>query len=622
VRALAQTGDGFIAVGENVHLRGSEVARSPVLWSSANGQTWQRRAGAQLGLPTGPGQVVALRWAAARGSVLMVGGEIARTVTQRHGTRKVSALLEYPGVWRSDDGGARWVWANPPAGHGAATGLVGLAATGSGFVAIRPGHSPSGVRDAVAYVCTRGTAWRFAGALTARRGAALDVTTVAGSDQGAVAAGSAGRYQVAFVTVHGWSWRQTADLGKTSAGTVTGVTVGPGGKVVAAGASPPRPFLLLARGRLWPVGQAALAGAAAGGVSVSGLAASQGEQFAVGHAGSAPAIWARPGGGRWARLALTTPASWHGAGPGLTSAAHGSAGWLAVGSEGSPGGPFAPLADASTLNSADIAVGQQPVLVTSADGSSWQPAAVTGPLAAPGLTLTGAAAGPSGYVVVGVRDNHGVPGAALWWSASLTSWAPQGWWSGAAPPQGNESTLLAVAADKTGFAAVGAVGRRPAVWLSRNGRGWMSLPVPLPPGASSAVLTQVAVQGPRITAVGVQARASGPAPFAAVSTDGRTWRESALPVPGKAAEVTALTTAGGGLVAAGTSGQAGSRQSIVWWSLDGLTWHAIRMAGTAPGGLGSLRIIGLSASGKVLTGVGYAVTGSGQHPVLWQARIR
>src|SRR2546430_10781614 len=48
-----------------------------------------------------------------------------------------------------------------------------------------------------------------------------------------------------------------------------------------------------------------------------------------------------------------------------------------------------------------------------------------GSVTRPGLTLTGAAAGPSGYVVTGVRNDQGRPVAALWWSADLATWAPQ-----------------------------------------------------------------------------------------------------------------------------------------------------------------------------------------------------
>ena len=627
VRSLAQTRAGFAAVGANVRPVGDDLVRTPVLWVSANGRTWQRRGAGQLDLPAGKGRVTGLRWVAAHGGVLMIAGDVDRTVVKHHGKRKVRVVTRSPGVWRSKDNGASWRRADPPVSHGAAARLAGLAATGSGIVAIRPGHTSKGIRDAVAYVWARKPAWRFAGLLTARRGAALNVTSVAGSDQGVVAAGSAGRYRVAFVRVRGRSWRQTARLGRSSATAVTGVTAGPAGMVVAAGAGRSRPFLLLAGRHRRQVGRAALARGAAAGLSVNGLGAGPGGQVAVGQVavgqeGGAPAVWWRGPGGRWARAAVGARPSWRGRGPGLTSVAHGGAGWLAAGGEGGPAGTVAQLGAAGTLDSATGQGSQQPILMTSPDGRAWRPAAGAGPLAEPGSTLAGAAAGRSGYVVAGVRDAGGQPRAALWWSANLTTWVPQGGWSGSAR-SGVPSALLAVTAGPAGFAAVGAVGTHPAVWLSRDGQGWQSRPLALPAGARSAVLQRVAIRGSRIAALGTQARPSGPVPFAAVSVNGgRTWRETPLPAPGGPAAVTALVTAGGGFLATGTLGDGGDQDVIVWWSDDGLSWHAARPAGRGLHGPGAQQITGLSASGNTLTGVGYTATGDRQHPVLWQARIR
>jgi len=620
VQALARTRAGFAAVGENVRPLGDNLVRTPVLWMSADGRTWQRRDAGQLDLPAGKGRVAGLRWVAARGSVVMIAGDVARTVVKHHGKRKVRVVTRSPRVWWSKDNGVSWRRADPPAGHGASGRLAGLAATGSGIIAIRPGRGAKGTPDAVAYVRGNKPGWRFAGLLSARRGAALNVTSVAGSDQGVVAAGSAGRYQVAFVSVHGRSWRQTAQLGRSSAMDVTGVTAGPGGRVVAAGVGRRQPFLLLAGKHRRQVGQAALAGAAAAGLSVNSLGAGPGGQVAVGQAGGAPAAWSRGPGGQWAPAAVKARSSWQGRGPGLTSVAHGGAGWLAVGGEDGPAGTAAQVAAAGTLDSATAPGSQQPILMTSPDGRAWRPAVGAGPLAGPGLTLAGAAAGRSGYVVAGVRDVHGQPMAALWWSASLTTWVPQGWWSGAR--SGVPSALLAVTSGPAGFAAVGAVGAHPAVWLSRNGQGWQSRSLALPAGARSAVLQRVAIQGSRIAVLGTQARPAGPVPFAAVSVNGgRTWRETSLPVPGRPAGVTALVTAGGGFLATGTLGDGADQDVIVWWSHDGLTWHAVRPAGRWLRGPAQ-QITGLSVSGDMLTGVGYAATGSGQHPVLWQARIR
>jgi hypothetical protein len=301
---------------------------------------------------------------------------------------------------------------------------------------------------------------------------------------------------------------------------------------------------------------------------------------------------------------------------------HGDVGWLAVGDEGS-GAAQAEVGAAGTLESATAAQGgQQPVLATSPDGWTWRPAVGAGSVTRPGLTLTGAAAGPAGYVVTGVRNDQGRPVAALWWSADLATWAPQGSWTGAVP-DGDSSALLAVAAGRAGFAAVGALGTHPAVWLSRDGQEWRMRPLALPAGAGSAVLQRVAVQGRRITALGAQARSSGPVPFGVVSVDGGgTWREISLPRPGGSALVTALVTVGKGFLATGTLGAGGTQDVIAWWSRNGIAWYAVRPAGTWRSVPGAQQISGLSASGNVLTGVGYATTGTGPHPVLWQARVR
>ena len=231
--------------------------------------------------------------------------------------------------------------------------------------------------------------------MTAGRGAALTVTSVAGSDRGVVAAGSAGRYRVTFVSAHGRSWRQTARLGRSSATAVTGVTVGPGGLVVAAGAGHPGPFLLLAGAHRRHVGQAALAGAAAAGLSVNGVGAGPGgHQVAVGQADGAPAVWSRAPGGRWSPVAAgALPSCGEATGPGLTGVVHGDAGWLAVGGEGGPAGTAAQVGAVGTLDSAAPQGRRRPVVLTSPDGQTWGPAASAGTLAGPGVALAGAAAG-------------------------------------------------------------------------------------------------------------------------------------------------------------------------------------------------------------------------------------
>ena len=107
VRALARTGSGFVAVGENVDLHSQEPVISPVLWTSSDGMAWQRRNASQLRLFARGGQVLALRWVAARGNVIVIGGDITRTVVKHRGKRKIAVVTGSTEVWRSTDHGGR-----------------------------------------------------------------------------------------------------------------------------------------------------------------------------------------------------------------------------------------------------------------------------------------------------------------------------------------------------------------------------------------------------------------------------------------------------------------------------------------------------------------------------------
>src|SRR5262249_59020785 len=148
----------------------------------------------------------------------------------------------------------------------------------------------------------------------------------------------------------------------------------------------------------------------------------------------------------------------------------------------------------------------------------------------------------------------------------------------------------------------GAAGARRGVGPPGAGGGGRPGPRAGPAGARSGVLRGVATGGSRITAIGTQARPSGPVPFAAVSVNGgRTWRETRLPAPVRPVGVTALVTAGGGFLATGTLGDGSDQDVIVWWSRDGLTWHAVRPSGQWLHGPGAQQITGLSMAGGALS---------------------
>jgi hypothetical protein len=623
VLGLARTEFGFIAVGESVPAPPGSGMTGAVLWTSADGRTWQRKHATTLQFDAGGGSVASLRWAAYAKGVIVAGGEISRPVVEHRGKRRIIINAESPGLWRSRDGGATWQPVKVPVSHGAAAGLAGLAASGPVFVAIRPGRTLVGHRDAVAYTSTNGAGWRYAGKLAAGRRAPLHVITVAATDQGFVVSGTTGASRVAFVSAQGRGWHKTADQGRSASTIVTSVTVAPGPVVVAAGfrhrpgsrAASPSPYLLLtgigAKGQRTLVGQAPLAAAGdVADVAVNSLAAAGAAQVAAGSADGAPALWSASASGSWKPVAISLPSA-SGSGS-LTGVVHGGGGWLAVGTAGPAAQPGSPATG---------------VVMTSADGSAWHVAPGTAALSAPGTALAQAAAGPTGYVAVGSQAGPGgTPAAAAWYSTGLSTWS-RATVTGASQP-GTAAQMLAVTADRSGFIAAGSVGSEPVVWTSRAGSAWQPAALPLPRGAASAVLTQVAAVGTQVVAAGDYSPAAdasrpgaGPAPFAAVSSDGgRHWREAVLRTPAGPATVTALTAADRGFVAAGLSGAAGHEAVISWWSATGLNWQGGQPV-RGPAGGGVMQLTTLTAGHGVLTGAGNAVTQSGEHPVLWHARL-
>ena len=205
---------------------------------------------------------------------------------------------------------------------------------------------------------------------------------------------------------------------------------------------------------------------------------------------------------------------------------------------------------------------EHPVVVVSANGTSWQAADGERVFGAPGLFTEQAAADGQGYVIVGyqnirqVRSGQVVSGrtvAAAWWSASLTGWQR----AGTAPSAGTAGALdgpgarqmLAVAVSSAGFVAVGSHGDQPSAWTSADGRSWRQADLPLPVGSTRAVLQHVASTGRIVAAVGTALTTTGVSvPFAASSSDGgASWIESALPVPAGLTSVTALAAADGRL---------------------------------------------------------------------------
>ncbi|HEY3952090.1 MAG TPA: sialidase family protein [Streptosporangiaceae bacterium] len=623
VAAVAGTSGGFIAVGDNVP-KGNPGQRNPVVWTSQNGQTWQRLAGPKLKLNASGGRVLRINYIAASGNKVVIAGTAYAPTGKGKGKHRKFSVIN--SVWRSHNGGASWNLAHLPAGKGVSGVVTGVATAGTGFVAIRPGSSKATGDDVTSYTSATGASWAKSGTITAAKSAHLRITRLAGSDQGAVATGQVSGGRVTYVSTNGHGWKSLHGV-SSAAQILTGITVTSGGAVVAGGATNPTsvtqaPYLVLAASGkpAHTVSFGQIAGATGPSLRLDGIAAAAGKQVAVGALHGLPAIWSAPAGtgGHWTpaqSAALSRPGL-----SVLTGVTHGRDGWVAVG---------------GTVAGAAV----QPIVVGSASGTAWQAADSESAFSGPGITVHAVAAGPSGYVAAGQQAipaktttsttghgkhkktvKHVTPGrtvAAAWWSSGLTGWHR----ASVVKDSGKGAWQIAeVSAYKSGFVAVGSVGKSPAAWTSSNGQTWKLVQLGPPTGASTATLSDVAVRGSVIVATGMAATSAGNTPFADYSTDGGTiWQQEQLTAPGGAAGVTALTAASKGFVATGTAGQPGNQRVVVWWSTGGFSWKPIEPTGAGINGPGEQAITALTASGSALTGLGYQASTAGQQPTLWHA---
>jgi hypothetical protein len=655
INAVTRTAAGFIAVGSS--MPGGDAARSaPLIFSSANGVSWQRRDAARLLLTAGVvppgadraavgGRPLDLKYAAAAGNLILIAGDALTTRTT--GTPKRMVTVQAGAAWLSRDGGATWTPSGglgggrvgQAAGPGARPQVAGLAAAGHGFVLLRPATVAK--RPAVdAFYSPNGVGWTFRATLGAPGGFTAGMAS--GGPDGAAVTGRSGGTLTAFVTPDGLTWRQARPFGTVAAEAVSGVALAPDGAVVTAGisAGPDSrlPVITLTGTGGGPdrVDLARVPGAMARQVAVNAVAAQSSTQVAVGSANGLPAAWTSGDGGTsWARAVGATPAVFSRPGSQqLTSVVYGPAGWLAVGGAvPSPAGPPQRAA-------------QHPVVAVSADGTGWQAADGERAFAAPGLFTDAAAAGRQGYVIVGHQNIRQVTNgrtvvrtvAAAWWSAGLTGWqragaAPSGGFggesragaAGALDGAGN-TQMNAVTTSAGGFVAVGSHRGQPSVWTSADGgRAWRQADLPLPVGATRAILQHVASVGRVVTAVGAVVTGTGRSvPFAASSANGgASWGEAVLPVPAGLTSVTALAAAGGTFTATGTYGSTpGHQDVVVWTSADGTTWRAAEPAGQGLTGPGIQAITALTVSGSTLTGVGFTASPAGEQPVFWQSPLR
>jgi hypothetical protein len=602
ITALTSTASGFLAAGQNIPA-GNLAKASPVVWVSSDGVTWQRLGVTQLGLVAGAGRVLGITNVATNGGVIVMSGTVAGATTSS-------------GAWRSTDGGTSWTAVTIPA-DGASATIVGLAPLKGGFVAVRPAQNNGFARAAV-YISPDGAAWHRSAILATADNMPLTVGQVSGGATGAVVTAQADGFVIAFLSADGVTWTGTDPVATSAAEQVSGAVLTSGGQAMIAGTSTQRqPVLTLigAQGGPDQINVRAIPGTIVPQVAVNAVAASAANQVAVGSADGFPAIWtSADGGSTWARASGATAAVLNRAGDEqLTGVTHGAAGWLAVGGA--------------------TATGQQPVVVGSADGRTWEAADGEAAFAQPGLVTSSVAAGSAGYVIVGRQSSGGHTIAAAWSAPGLTGWQRAGdAQAGALDGPGNRQ-LDAVTAAMKGFVAVGIAGTHPAAWLSARGQAWSLVTLPLPASATKAELQYVAANGDKVAAAGTETTAAGQqVPFAAVSADGgATWAETILPSPPNAAaasakSITALAAAGGGFTATGTIGTGGNADVVVWMLPSGAapttTWTAAAPPGTGLAGPGIQAITALTDAGSTLTGIGFIATPASEEPTIWQSPVR
>jgi serine/threonine protein kinase len=554
---ISNTAGGFLAGGHEQTGSGQQA----VIWTSRDGLAWQRRTASQLGLTTS-GQPA---------------GNIAYATTQGNNT----LISDDTSVWLSTDGGSAWTQVTVPVDHGAGNNVSGVSFDGSGLLVVRPGRTAGGASDGIAYFSPNGLTWQYAGTLDAAGG--FSPAVVKGSKYGFVVTGQAAGQQVAYTsTGTGGTWLRTGGLGDSSAGTGLTATVGPGGNVFAVGSQTKTKTGQQAvfveantAGNVSPVLTLVAGGGVVPQIAVNSSATAAAEQIAVGSADGYPAVWRQAAGGPWSLVTSLSQVSGITGLAALTNVTHGPAGWLAVGTPG-------------------------PVILTSADGISWQPArgAIAQYLA--GVASIAAAAGPDGYLIVGslVEPNGGsLPEA--WWSRNLVSWTK----GHEVNETGGSSQVLAVAAANHSFVSAGSRNGRPVVWVTIDGLAWKTVSLPLAAGASAGVMTQVAIDGSHVVATGQQTTSAGPALLVDMSGDGGyTWHTEPFAVPGQVTTITALTGGTGGFVAATQIRPAGgAADAAVWTSPGGASWTQSPVSGLAGGG--SHDITALVRSGPDVTAI-------------------
>ncbi len=613
---VTRTATGFLAVGVTVL---SDGTAGPVAWVSPDGTSWTRVDADRLG----SGRMArGIRAVAARGDRVVALAEPASNADRG------------PVVLHSDDGGRSWRRTT-----GALPGVRPepgtLTTTKKGFLLVPIRQKPAS-GDVRAHCSRDGVRWSRCGKI-GRLGP--DGTGVRGLTSSAAGVAAVVEYAwekyAVYTSTDGHRWTRGANLGEIP-GTLRGLTITDGGLLVASGDErgpgdvENLPVLITVRkgGAARPVPLGEIAGLDRTVREPVDIAAAGGVFVAVGSANGDAAIWTSDDGG----------ASWTEAGsadllggPGrqaLSGVTHGPYGWLAVGG-------------ATT----DPAV-TRPLLVTSADGTTWRP----GPTLKvdPGHFLLAprvVAAGQKGYVLAG--EDHGSAGMvpALWFSPDLKRFTRV---PPARMPAGGAGVRIAdVAAMSYGFVAVGGAGTADreagVVWVSPDGLNWTSRGRVLPQGARSAGLRHVVTtESGDVVVIGVAVTGEGPRPFSAradsasasaavtgeAGDGGMEWEYGSLPAEA-GATVFDVTATRGGLVAVGSYGPAAEGDSAAWISGDGLGWTRSTLTSDGSSGSGARPLGGpgaqwlgtVAVSGEAVVAIGRSPARTGDHLTVWRSRV-
>ncbi|SNT27096.1 hypothetical protein SAMN05443665_1021111 [Actinomadura meyerae] len=592
VTRIAGTRSGFMAIGEYSR-KGDFSDAQRAMWLSSDGRRWEARIGDQTGLRVEKSSLSFVE-AAASGDVILLQGLVTPSSRKPGPYRK---------VWRSQDGGRTWAVSEVPVPKGSRGLMIGGGA--AGFVAMRE-VTVSGRAAGQAFLSKDGRSWSKGGVLAP--GGYRGTSGFAVDGDGFTAVVTRDGDTLLSRSADGRSWRN-AGSAEAKPGREILDAAAAGGQAVLVGREPgggdTNAVLGVwdANGTEVPIDLAKIPGAVRRDHSVRSVTATGDLAVAVGSASGDAAVWSSQDGGTWKPAqglgaAFTRPGSQQ-----LTDVAAGTSGWVAVGY--------------------DQAAARRPLVVTSADGATWQAADSAAAFAADktGQPVTyAAAAGERGYVVIGTQGYS----VATWFSADLKNWERG---TGADPKQmtgGKDDPrwMLDVATGSFGFAAVGgsrdAKGNHPSVWMSSDGKKWTLQQLPVPSGATEAHLTHVAAKDGAIVAAGIAAMPKGLDRFGYISTDaGKTWRPVTLPGGDTAVTVTALAATSGGFAATGTTGRPGAADVVSWTSADGVTWKSATPGGTGLGGVGDQQITGLAPFKGTLLGVGRSADGNGDQPVLW-----